>query len=338
MNNKEALLVNEYRGGLLECSHYGHICLINEQGEIAGQAGNPHATVFTRSSAKPIQAIPGIRAGIKAAFGLSDDEVAVMAASHRAEKIHVGTLERLLGKAGLAEEGLVCAPSLPLDEEAKETLLRRGGERRRLYHNCSGKHLGVLAYSKLKGYPLDGYNLPDHPVQREILQTLATLADIPQERISLGTDGCGFPVFALPLSALAAAYLKLACPDLIADPATAEAAATITGAMNRHPLLVAGTGRVDSILLEDPNIVAKGGFKGVYAFALRRERLAVTFKVQDGSEDEWGLIALGVLEQLGYENEETLRKLREAFPSSITNDEGWLVGHMETVFSLNRRD
>lgn len=257
-----------------------------------------------------------------------------MTASHRAEEVHVGTLESLLSKTGLAEERLVCAPSLPLDETAKERLLRQGGAHRRIYHNCSGKHLGVLAYCKMMGYPLDSYNHPDHPVQREILATLAGLAGIPEAQISLGTDGCGFPVFALPLSALATAYLKLACPDLIGDTATAEAAKVITEAMNRHPLLVAGTGRIDSILLSDPNIVAKGGFKGVYAFALRRERVGVTFKIQDGSEEEWGMIALSVLEQLGYENEETLRKLREAFPSSILNDEGWQVGQAETVFRL----
>lgn len=334
MNNKEALLVNEYRGGLLECAHYGHICIIDEQGRVAGRAGNPHATVFTRSSAKPIQALPGIRAGIKEAYGLTDEEIAIMTASHRAEENHVGTLESLLGKTGLTEERLVCAPSLPLDEAAKERLLRQGGAYRRIYHNCSGKHLGVLAYCKMKGYPLESYNHPDHPVQREILATLAGLAGISEAQISLGTDGCGFPVFALPLSALAAAYLKLACPDLIEDSATAEAAKVVTGAMNRHPLLVAGTGRIDSILLGDPNIVAKGGFKGVYAFALRRERVGVTFKIQDGSEEEWGMIALSVLEQLGYENEETLRKLREAFPSSILNDEGWQVGEAETAFRL----
>lgn len=334
MNNNEALLVNEYRGGLLECAHYGHICIIDEQTRIAGRAGNPHATVFTRSSAKPIQALPGIRAGIIGAYGLTDEEIAIMTASHRAEEVHVGTLESLLSKTGLAEERLVCAPSLPLDETAKERLLRQGGAYRRIYHNCSGKHLGVLAYCKMMGYPLDSYNHPDHPVQREILATLAGLAGIPEAQISLGTDGCGFPVFALPLSALATAYLKLACPDLIGDTATAEAAKVITEAMNRHPLLVAGTGRIDSILLSDPNIVAKGGFKGVYAFALRRERVGVTFKIQDGSEEEWGMIALSVLEQLGYENEETLRKLREAFPSSILNDEGWQVGQAETVFRL----
>lgn len=219
----ETVLVNEYRGGLLECTHFGHICIVNGRGEVVKRAGNPHQLIFTRSAAKPIQAIPGIRAGIVEAFGLGDAEVAIMAASHRAEAAHVGTLERLLDKTGLKEEALVCAPSLPLDEHARERVLRQGGNRRRLYHNCAGKHLGVLAYCKLKGYPLDGYNRPEHPVQKEILATLAELAGCAQDDISLGTDGCGFPVFALPLSALAAAYVKLADPELIDDPKTAKA-------------------------------------------------------------------------------------------------------------------
>lgn len=162
----ETVLVNEYRGGLLECTHFGHICIVNGRGEVVKRAGNPHQLIFTRSAAKPIQAIPGIRAGIVEAFGLGDAEAAIMAASHRAEAAHVGTLERLLDKTGLKEEALVCAPSLPLDEHARERVLRQGGNRRRLYHNCAGKHLGVLAYCKLKGYPLDGYNRPEHPVQK----------------------------------------------------------------------------------------------------------------------------------------------------------------------------
>ncbi|MNI70684.1 L-asparaginase II [compost metagenome] len=87
-------------------------------------------------------------------------------------------------------------------------------------------------------------------------------------------------------------------------------------------------------MLEDDNLVAKGGFKGVYAFSLRKERLGVAFKVADGSEEEWGLIALGILEQLGYDNQQTLKRMRDAFSTEITNDEGWTVGNVESVFKL----
>lgn len=331
---KEALLVKEYRGGMLECIHSGHICIVDEYGTIKKQAGDPNFRVFTRSAAKPFQAIPGIRAGLIPHYGLNDAEVAIMTASHRAQHYHMETLESLLRKTGLQEQSLVCAPTLPLDREARAQLLREGGDSRKLYHNCSGKHLGIQSYCKMAGMTQEHYNDPDHPVQREILATLADLADYPAEDIRLATDGCGLPVFNLPLSSLATAYMKLACPDRIEDPKTSEAARSVAAAMNKHPEMVGGSGRVDTLLLEDDNIVAKGGFKGVYAFSLRKERLGIAFKIMDGSEEEWGLIVQGILRQLGYQNNGTLQRLKQAFSGIIRNDEGWEVGSSEPVFVL----
>lgn len=331
---REAVLVQEFRAGILECAHEGHISIVNEKGDVVYSAGDPDFVAFTRSSAKPFQAIPAIRAGVVGHYHLTADEVAIMTASHRSQEVHVQTLERLSDKIDIEEHCLVCAPSLPLDETAKEELLRADGHRRRLFHNCSGKHFGVLAYAKMMGYPIQGYDQPEHPVQQEILTTLAELAEMGREEIGLGTDGCGFPVFALPLSSLAKAYLKLACPDQIKDEATREAVIQITGAMNAHPVLVGGTDRVDSILLQDSNIVAKGGFKGVYCFSLKKERLGVALKILDGSEEEWGLVVLRILEQLGYSCQETLERLRGAFSNEIFNDAGRKVGYAETNFEL----
>lgn len=267
---ESALLIKEYRAGVMECAHYGHISITDEYGRIVYSAGDPHFRAFTRSSAKPFQAIPGIRAGIASYYGLSSQEIAIMSSSHRSEPEHIRVLEQLSGKIGLGEECLICAPSYPLNEESRNQWIRGQGEKRRILHNCSGKHLGILGYSQMKQVDLGSYAEPDHPVQREILETFADLAGIEEKEIELGTDGCGFPVFSLPLSALSNAYLKLACPDLIADPSTRTAVETITSAMNEHPLMVGGTERVDSVLLEDDNIVAKGGFKGVFGFGLKK--------------------------------------------------------------------
>ncbi|MNO62201.1 L-asparaginase II [compost metagenome] len=335
-NSMDTTLIQEYRGGLLECVHRGHICVVDEHGHVMKYVGDPHYKAFTRSSAKPIQAIPAIRAGMIENFGLTEEEIAIMTASHRGEHIHVQALEHLMKKTNLQEDHMVCAPSLPLDQASAECLLREGGQRRRMYHNCAGKHLGILAYCKMMNLPQEGYSKREHPVQEEIADTLANLANIPREEIGRAIDGCGLPVFNLPLSALATAYMKLACPDLIEDSATARAVTTITSAMNHYPHLVGGRGKVDSIMLEDDNLIAKGGFKGVFAFSLRKERLGVAFKVADGSEEEWGLIALGILEQLGYSNPNTLQQLRDTFSTEINNDEGWSVGHVESVFNLNQ--
>ncbi|RAI91881.1 asparaginase [Paenibacillus pabuli] len=332
---ESALLIKEYRAGVMECAHYGHISITDENGNVVYSAGDPHFRAFTRSSAKPFQAIPGIRAGIAGHYGLTAQEIAIMSSSHRSEPMHIQVLEQIESKIGLGEECLICAPSYPLNEESRNQWLRSQGEKRRILHNCSGKHLGVLAYTQMKQADLGSYAEPEHPVQREILETMAYMAGIEQKEIKLGTDGCGFPVFSLPLSALSNAYLKLACPDLIEDPSTRSAVETITGAMNEYPLMVGGTQRVDSVLLEDSNMVAKGGFKGVFGFALKKERLGITFKVLDGSEEEWAYIAQSILEQIGYSNQKTIERLAEVYPPDIRNDAGKVVGRAEIEFKLH---
>ena len=64
-----------------------------------------------------------------------------MASSHRSEPEHIQVLEHLAQKIGLGEECLICAPSYPLNEESRNNWLRAQGEKRRILHNCSGKHL-----------------------------------------------------------------------------------------------------------------------------------------------------------------------------------------------------
>ncbi|MDY0393856.1 asparaginase [Virgibacillus halophilus] len=41
-------------------------------------------------------------------------------------------------------------------------------QKRKLLHNCAGKHLGFLAYAREKGYDMGSYDAPDHPLQLAI--------------------------------------------------------------------------------------------------------------------------------------------------------------------------
>ncbi|MCM3786358.1 asparaginase [Neobacillus mesonae] len=330
----DAILLKEYRGVVMESAHRGHISIVNERGEVVYSAGDPHFVTFTRSAAKPLQAIPGIRAGIQQKYHLEAEEIALMVSSHRSEDFHQRKLLQMKDKIGIEEEGLVCAPSFPLHEESRTKYIQERLHKRKLLHNCSGKHMGVLAYAKLKEEDLDTYADPHHPIQQEIKQTIAQLSGISQDELSPGTDGCGFPVYALPISGMASAFLKLACPDLIEDESTRQAAHVITTAMNAAPEMVGGTGRVDTALLHDSNIVAKGGFQGVFCFALREERLGISLKVLDGSDEEWGIIIASILEQIGYKNQETIASLKKQFSKDIRNDAGTLVGTAESVFTL----
>lgn len=330
----DLVLVEEYRGGLVENVHEGHICGVSDDGEIRYVFGNPLHRTFLRSSAKPIQAIPAIMHGVDERYALTDEEIAILAGSQNGEPFHVQVLESIMAKTGVREDQLVCHPTYPNHGAAREALIVSGQGKRSIYHNCSGKHLGILSLCLAQGLSTDDYWQADHPAQEAILRTLSIMADLPLQEIAIGTDGCGLPVMAIPLHNLAIAYLKLACPDLISDEHVRAAVIKITGAMNRHGLMVSGTDTVCSTLLQDDNIVAKGGAKGVYCFGLREERLGFALKVLDGSSEEWPLILASILEQINYRRTETIEKLRGLYPADIYNDNNLIVGRNETVFRL----
>lgn len=327
-------LVEEYRGGLLENVHYGAVSVVDETGKVLYHAGDPEHVTFLRSAAKPFQAIPVMKRRIDEIYGLSGEEAALFAASHRGEAFHIDALESILRKTNIREDELHCCPNYPLNEDAKAQRLRGNEEKRRIFHNCSGKHAGLIALSKHMGWDPETYYRPEHPVQQEIVDAIAYFADVPKERIGMGIDGCGLPIFAMPLKSIALSYLKLACPDLIQDKETRHAAERIAKLMNENPNMIADTKFVCSTLLKDPNLTAKGGAKGVYGIGLRKERIGISLKVSDGSEQVWPSIIASILESLGYSNQNTIDSLYELVPNQIINDNGLVVGERKSVFTL----
>ncbi|WP_028544627.1 asparaginase [Paenibacillus taiwanensis] len=325
-------LVKEYRAGVLENVHYGAVCVVNETGEVIYKAGDPEHVVFLRSAAKPFQAIPVMKRRVDHVYGLTGEEASLFAASHRGEAFHIAALASIAQKTGISEEQLYCCPSLPLNEQAKAERIMNGETKRRIFHNCAGKHLGLLALCKQMGWDEKSYYELEHPVQQEILSVVSAMTEVPKERIAVGVDGCGLPIHAVPLHTIGRAYLKLACPDLIREHDIREAAERIASLMNENPTMIADTHFVCSALLQDANISAKGGAKGVYGIGLRKERLGIALKVSDGSEQVWPCIIASILERLGYDQKDTIARLYEIVPNTIYNDGGFIVGEREAVF------
>ncbi|CAN7402653.1 asparaginase [Paenibacillus sp. LjRoot153] len=329
-----ALLVEERRGHLVECEFWGHVVGIDLQGNIRYQVGDSYHVTYLRSAAKPFQAIPFFRRQLHKKYGLTLEEQAVLTASHRGQSFHVNTLEALLDKLSLNEGQLVCGASYPLHTPSHYRLLHDGHLERKLYHNCSGKHLCLLAVCQAEGYPLQGYEKDDHPLQQELRAIICEMAGLNRDRLQLGIDGCGLPVYAMPLYHVAQAFQRLAHPEIMEDAATSAAARDLTTAMNACPDWVSGTGLICPALLRDANIVAKGGAKGIYGFALKREGLAFALKVADGSEDKWAYIVAAILSQIGYEDGTTIERLRELCPDEILNSLGAVVGRHRIGFQL----
>ncbi|WP_336077193.1 asparaginase [Paenibacillus sp. 203] len=325
-------LVHELRGEVIENVHYGAICVVDERGKVVHRAGDPEHMTFLRSAAKPFQAIPVLKRRIPEIYELTGGETALFAGSHRGEEYHIAALESMYKKIGIDENKLHCCATYPLNEHAKEARHRAREPKRRIFHNCSGKHAGLIALCKHMGWDEKTYYESDHPVQLEIVDTLAYLAEVHKESIQEGVDGCGLPIFALPLRNIALSYMKLACTDLIGEADIRFAASSIAKRMNEHPEMIADTKFVCSELLRDDNLVAKCGAKGVYGIGLRKERLGIALKVADGAEYVWPCIIASIFERLGYNKRETIDRLYSLAPNVMINEDGKEVGLRKAVF------
>ncbi len=320
------IIVEEHRGGKLENTHQGMICIVNDKKEVIYQKGNIASHVFYRSAMKPIQAIPIFSTGIIEKYQLSQREAALFTASQRGESYHQEALISLLGKLGLSESSLICGESYPLNDEPKEQYLWHHKEKRKLFHNCAGKHLGFLAYAKEKGLDLHSYADANHPLQQEILAQVASLSETSIENIHEGVDGCGAPVYGVPLKNMAISYLKFAAPDLFQNKETAQAVVKIGEVMHEHPEIVASHNFICTVLLQDPNIIAKGGAQGVYCLALKKERISIAVKVMSGSELVWPVLIAEILKKLTYSNPQTIERLLAIRSEDILNDNGIPIG------------
>ncbi|NLG24796.1 MAG: asparaginase, partial [Clostridiales bacterium] len=246
---------------------------------------------------------------------------------------HIAALESLYQKTGLREDDLIMLPTTPTADYARADWLAARLPKRKLYHNCSGKHSALMLTQRALGGPIEDYWKVDSVGQREVLRVVATLSEWPAERVAIGIDGCGVPVFAVPMRHIAAAFKNLACPDGIADPALAEAAAAFVPRFHRHPQMMRGTGDLCTLLNGDENIVAKGGANAAYALALKRERIGISIKLADGAEGVRAFVVRHILEDLGYDNRDTLEKLARMCSGAVVNDNGTEVGTLQWAAS-----
>jgi L-asparaginase II len=296
-------LVAVRRGALVESVHRGRVAVCEPEGELIEATGGPDGYVYARSSAKPFQAMPLLLSGATDAFGLTDEELAVICASHNAEEPHLAAVRSILTRAGLSEDDLQSGAHPPMYAPAAAELARRGEEPTQVYGNCSGKHAGMLALCVYEGWETTSYRDPDHPLQRRILQTVAQVCGLERDEILLAGDGCGLPAFAMPLRNLATGFARLATGEDIPDD-LAGAALRIGQAMREHPYMVAGTGRLDTDVMRGADLVAKSGAEGIFA-AGSPDGWGLALKVSDGTTRAVSPAALAALARQGVEVPQT---------------------------------
>ena len=266
----EPLSVAVRRGEIVESVHRVHAVAV-QGGKVVAEAGDTALSTSLRSAAKPIQAQPLARAR----DDLDDADLAITSASHFGTEMHVEAVRTLLRKTGGTETELECG-------------LQDGRPPEPIYHNCSGKHAGMIAVCRARGWPVPGYRLPDHPLQQELLEEVATAAELDPTEIPTATDGCGVVCFALPLERAAAAFAGVS-------------QTRIAGAMRARPELVGGEGATDTELMRTlPGWIAKGGAEGLLC-AASPDGLGVALKTADGNSRALRPAAAAFAAQLGLD-------------------------------------
>jgi L-asparaginase II len=333
-----ALLANVWRGDTVESRHYGALAIVGGSGDLQFALGDIETPTFFRSSAKPFQAVPLLTSTAAEHFGLCPEEIAIACGSHLGQPRHTAAVRGILQKLGLSPEALQCGCHSPYDPRLAADQRSKGTPPDVLQNNCSGKHAGMLAVALQLNAPTATYFEAAHPVQQQVLKTIALFSGEPAARIITAADGCGVPTYAMSVRAMAQMFARLVNPPDEFPPAVRSAAGTIVTAMTTHPEMVAGDGELDTELmrLARGSVVAKIGAEGIFACGVRPssrwpEGFGLAFKIDDGSARPRSAIALEVLRQLEVISETDLIALEPLAHPTIKNHRGEIVGHIEAT-------
>jgi L-asparaginase II len=328
---RNPILIELTRRALVESRHAGAVAVVRATGEVVAAVGDIAAPVFPRSAIKPLQAIACVESGAADRFGFGAREIALASASHSGTPAHTALALSMLEHAGLTPKALACGVHEPMDPATAREVIRSGGTASVLHHNCSGKHVAMLATAVHESEPTDGYWRPDHPVQVRIARVLADLTGCPLGPDVRGIDGCSVPNWAIPLSGLAQAFARFATAEGVGA-GRAAACRRIAEACTAHPDLVAGPGRLNTLLMArlPGKVLLKSGAEGVYCGALPERGLGFAIKIDDGAQRA----AEAVVVQLIARFHPEVASLGP--PAQLTNWRGVEVGRMRAASELER--
>jgi len=273
------------RGGRVESRHRVDVAVCDTEGNVVHAFGDPTRPTQPRSAIKPIQALPAVLTGAADAYEITQAELAMLCSSHNGEPAHVDMVLGFLERVGSGPDELKCGAHRPLHEASADAMVRAGISPGAEHSNCSGKHAGFLATAHHLGENPAGYLEPRHRVQERVTAMIAEMTSHTLTEQSPGIDGCGIPVWTVPLGALATSWARLARVP-VPNEDIGAASNRLLDAMAAEPWFVAGTGRSCTRIITEraPRVVVKGGAEGVYCGVDRGNQLGIALKTDDGSK------------------------------------------------------
>lgn len=280
------------RSGFVESRHAGSAVVLAPDGTVLRTLGAPAAPVFPRSTLKPFQAIAAMTSGVT----LRGEDAAIATASHSGTARHVDLVRGLLARAGIPESALGCPPAYPQDAEARAALVRSGTGKQRVYMTCSGKHAAMLLACAANDWPLESYLHPEHPLQRRVLDVIERFTG--ERPAASGVDGCGTPVHAISLLALAHGIHRVGTSTPGSPFAIFREAGVLAEAVRENGWVVAGPGQPDTVAIDRLGVFAKFGAEGIMVM-VAPNGTTVALKVLDGSLRPATAVALRLLVDAG---------------------------------------
>ena len=289
--NSPSTLVKYIRDGLVEEQHFGYILHTNNKNIITKVGESNNYPFYLRSCAKPLQAALIIDYGMNKYFNLSEEELALCCASHAGEEIHTNLAEKLLKKLGLDNSYLKCGLHEPLSLSRRKTMLINNEQINTLHNNCSGKHIMMLGLCVMNDWDLNTYDEINHPLQIAIKNKIYQLCEI-KEEYPQTTDGCGVPIYSMPLLNMCKGYLNLFCSDKYKN---------ITNAFLNHPYIIGGENRTDTKIIENSNnLVAKVGAGGLCIIVNVQKQECLLIKISDCNMEAREAVVIDYLKKLNW--------------------------------------
>ena len=332
------ILVEIYRGDVIESYHRGAICLVDRHEKVIYSEGDIHQLCYPRSALKFFQQIPLIRSGAADAFGFTEEELAVMCGSHNGEEEHLRVVDSILTKIGLDRSALKCGPQYPSDRKSANALIAKGEKPQAIHNNCSGKHAGFLAYAVFLSADTESYLEANHPTQKEIRRCVAEFHSLKEEELPLALDGRSAPIYAIPVYQQALGYMRLANPEF-GDAKTREACDRLIQAARKYPFLIAGSGRYCTDLIQhcESELIGKTGAEGIYSISFHQRILGACIKIDDGKMLPQYNVAQKLVAQSGLFNADQLNPLTPYLNNTIRNYNKWETGRIQVSDKILNR-
>ena len=316
-------MVEVTRSGEIESFHQGIAVLINSSGDILKEWGNSDINIYPRSALKPIQTLNLYKDGIADSMELTEEQIAITTASHHAEKFHQEIISNWLKKINIKEENLSCGYDWPwnLEDKFKEKLENKN--KKKIYHNCSGKHCGHLAVCKHKNLTIENYHEKTHPLQKDLIKLIEDLSDYKIKNI--GIDGCTLPNPLMPLKKFALAASRLTDYKKLNE--NSDIAKKIFNSCVNFPEITGGTNSTNCILtkLSKGRIFFKNGAEGVFLALIPEIKSALVVKILDGAARAAETAIAGLISELNIIDENELAKIKS---SEVTNSTGQKIGKL----------